>query len=173
MALTKEQKTSIVAAVREKAKQDALSLVGATYSGVTVSEMTALREKARENGVFAMVIKNTLAKKSFEGTDFESAADLMKGPMVYFLGYEAPGMAARVVRDFAKDNDKLKVQFVTVGSSIYTAEQLNSVAELPTKDEAISMLMSCLQAPVSKFVRTLAEPTVKLVRTVSAVSETK
>ena len=173
MALTKEQKTSIVAAVHAKAKQDALSLVGATYSGVTVSQMTALRKKARENDVFVMVIKNTLAKKSFEGTDFESASSLMKGPMVYFIGYDAPGIAARVVRDFAKENESLKVQFVTVGPSVYSAEQLNSVAELPTKDEAISMLMSCLQAPVSKFVRTLAEPTAKLVRTVSAVSETK
>ena len=173
MALTKEQKSSIVAAVHEKAKQNALSLIGATYSGVTVSEMTALRKKARENGVFAMVIKNTLARKSFKGTDFESASSHMKGPMVYFLGYEAPGIAARVVRDFTKDNDKLKVQFVTVGSSIYSGAEINSVAELPTKDEAISMLMSCMQAPVSKFVRTLAEPTSKLVRTVSAVSEEK
>lgn len=173
MALTKEKKSSIVAAVHTKAKQNALSLVAASYSGVTVGEMTALRKTARENGVFVMVIKNSLAKKSFEGTDFESACNLMKGPMVYLLGYEAPGMAARIVRDFSKTNDKFKVQFVTVGSSIYSADQIDAVAELPTKDEAISMLMSCLQAPVSKFVRTLAEPTAGLVRTISAISENK
>jgi large subunit ribosomal protein L10 len=173
MALTKEQKNSIVSAVHAKASDGALSLVAATYTGVSVSQMTELRKLAREQGVFVMVIKNTLARKSFVGTDFEAAAEHMKGPLVYFLGYDAPGVAARLVRDFSKKHDSFKVQFVTVGSSIYTSEQIDAVAELPTKDEAISMLMSCMQAPVSKFVRTLAEPAASFVRTVSAVGDTK
>ena len=170
MALTKEKKSSKVAAVHNEVKQNnALSLVGAYYSGVTVGQMTSLRKSARQNGVTVKVLKNSLAKKAFEGTDFEAASELMKGPMVYFLGYEAPGLAARVVREFTKTNENLKVQFVTVGSNIYTGEQLDAVAELPTKDEAISMLMSCMQAPVSKFVRTLNEPAAGLVRTISAI----
>lgn len=173
MALTKEKKNLIVSAVHTKAKQNALSLVAATYSGVSVGQMTQLRKMAREQGVFVMVIKNTLAKKSFSGTDFESACSLMKGPMVYFLGYEAPSIAARVVREFSKTNENFKVQFVTVGSNVYPAQQIDAVAELPTKDEAISQFMSCLQAPVVKFVRTLAEPAASFVRTVSAVSKEK
>lgn len=173
MALTKEQKNSIVAAVREKAEQGALSLVAARYTGVTVGQMTQLRKIAREQGVFVMVIKNSLAKKSFEGTDFESAAELMKGPLVYFIGYEAPGIAARVVHDFSKDNENLQVEFLTVGSTVYPGSELETVAKLPTKDEAIAQLMSCLQQPVTKLARVLHEVPAALVRTTSAISKVK
>lgn len=172
MALTIERKKQIVANVHQKAKHG-LSLVAAQYSSLTVGQMTALRKRAREAGVFLKVIKNSLARKAFEQTPFSTASEKLTGQLVYFIALDAPGMAARLARDFAKEHDKLKVQVVTVGEFVYDASQLEAVATLPTKDEAIAKLLACLQAPITKLVRTLAAPQVKLVRTLSAVKDIK
>jgi large subunit ribosomal protein L10 len=172
MALTIQRKKQIVANVHHEAKQG-LSLVAAQYSRLTVAQMTILRSRAREAGVFIKVVKNSLAKKAFENTPFSTASDKLAGQLVYFIAKDAPGMAARLARDFAKEYDKLEVRIVTVGEIVYDASQLDAVATLPTKDEAIAKLLACLQAPITKFVRTLAAPQVKLVRTLSAVKDKK
>ncbi|MBM4222957.1 MAG: 50S ribosomal protein L10 [Gammaproteobacteria bacterium] len=172
MALTIQRKKQIVADVHHQA-QVGLSLVAAEYSGLTVRQMTALRNKARAAGIFLKVIKNSLARKAFEGTSFMAANDSLKGQLVYFIGREAPGVAARLARDFAKENDKLKVRVLAVGHSVYDAQHLDAVAKLPTKDEALAQLLACMQAPITKFVQTLAAPSAKLVRTLSAVQESK
>lgn len=172
MALTIERKKQIVGDVHQVAKEG-IALVAAQYSGLTVGQMTKLRRVSREAGVFVKVIKNSLAKKAFEHTLFQSASDKISGQLVFFIAKDAPGIAARLARDFAKENDKLKVSLVTVGEVVYDASQLEAVASLPTKDEAIAKLLACLQAPITKFVRTLAAPQVKLVRTLSAVKDKK
>ncbi len=154
MALTIQRKKQIVEHVHHQA-QEGLSLVAAEYTGLTVKQMTALRNKARSLGIFLRVIKNSLAKKAFEGTAFVGANKSLAGQLVYFIGKEAPGIAARLARDFAKDNDKLKVRVLTVGETIYGPQDLEAIATLPTKNEAISRFMACLNAPMTKFVRTL------------------
>lgn len=172
MALTLQQKQEIVADVRHQA-QKSLSFVAAQYGGITVAKMTQMRNKAREQGIFLKVVKNSLAKKAFEETEFSAANDQLKGQLLYLIGGEAPGMAARLAKDFAKEHEQFRVQVLAVGSNVYDPASIDAVAALPTKEEAISKLLSCMQAPIAKFVRTLAEPQGKLVRTIAAIKDTK
>ncbi|MGC9457199.1 MAG: 50S ribosomal protein L10 [Halothiobacillaceae bacterium] len=172
MALTLEEKKLVVAEVAEVASK-AYSAVGAEYRGLTVEQMTAMRVKARESGVFLRVVKNTLAKRAIAGTEFECMAEGLTGPLVLAFSMEDPGGAARLMRDFSKEFDKLEVKLVALSGQLLPAADLERVASLPTRDEAISMLMSVMQAPVTKLARTLNEVPGKLVRTVAAVRDQK
>ena len=168
MALRLDDKKNVVEEVAAVAV-DAHSAIAAEYCGLTVSEMTELRKLARESGVYLRVVKNTLARRAVAGTEFECMQDGLVGPLVLAFSMEDPGSAARVVSDFSKDHDKLITKLVSIGGQLYDASELKRLASLPTRDQALSMLMSVMKAPVSKFVRTLAEPHAKLVRTVAAV----
>ena len=168
MPLNLEQKQAVVAEVAEVAAS-AFSVVAAEYRGLTVVEMTELRQKARESGVYLRVIKNTLVRKAVENTEFECIQGALSGPLVIAFSMDDPGCAARLVKDFSKNHEKLETQFVSVSGQLLEASELERLSKLPTKDQAISMLMSVMKAPVEKFVRTLAEPHAKLVRTVDAV----
>ena len=172
MALTLEQKKAVVAEVSEVAA-NALSAVAAEYRGLTVEEMTALRRKAREGGVYLRVVKNTLARRAVQGTEFECISDALSGPLLLAFSQEDPGSAARVVRDFAKEHDLLKVRFVAVGGELLEAGDIERLASLPTREQALSMLMAVMKAPVEKLARTLNEVPGKLVRTVAAVRDQK
>lgn len=172
MALTLEEKKAVVAEVSEVAGK-AHSAVAAEYRGLSVEQVTGLRVKARESGVYLRVVKNTLARRAIQGTEFECMQDELSGPLMLAFSVEDPGSAARIIRDFAKENDKLVPKFGAVGGQLLQAGDLKRLADLPTRDEAISMLMSVMQAPVAKFVRTLNEVPGKLVRTVDAVRAAK
>jgi len=172
MALNIEQKKAVVAEVAEVAKV-ALAAVAAEYRGLTVEEMTDLRVKARENGVFVKVVKNTLVRRAVEGTEFECMQDSLSGPLLLAFSMEDPGAAARLVKDYVKSNDKLIARLVAVGGSVYPASELDRLSSLPTYDQAIAILMGVMKAPIEKFVRTLAEPHTKLVRTFAAVRDAK
>ena len=172
VALKLEQKKQIVAEVNEVAG-NALSAVLADYRGLTVGEMTAMRVKARETGVYLRVVRNTLAKKAVSGTDYECLSDALTGPTLVAFSQEDPGSAARLLKGFAKDYDALDIKALSIGGELLGAEQVDRVATLPTRDEALSMLMSVMQAPIGKFVRTLNEVPGKLVRTLSAVKDSK
>ena len=172
MALSLEQKKAVVAEIAGIAV-NAHSLVVAEYAGITVEDFTEMRSEARKTGVFLKVAKNTLVKRGVQGTDFECVADSLVGPMIYAFSVEDPGCAARLVEDYAKKNDKLITKLVSIGGKMFDASELGRLASLPTKDQAISQLMSVMKAPVEKFVRTLAEPTVKMVRTVVAIRDQK
>ena len=172
MSLNFEQKKAVVAEVNEVAS-NALSAVAAEYRGLTVDQMTRLRVAAREGNVYLRVVRNTLAKRALEGTDFECMQDRLLGPLVLAFSQEDPGSAARVIEKFAKDHDKLVVKMVSIGGQVMEPEAIGRLAKLPTKDESISMLMAVMKAPIEKLTRTLAEPHAKLVRTVSAVGDQK
>ena len=172
MALTLEQKKAVVAEVADAAKS-AHSAVAAEYRGLTVSNMTELRVKARGEGVYLKVAKNTLVKRAVEGTDFECMSEGLTGPLLFAFSMEDPGAAARLVKEYSKDNDKLIARLVVVGAELHDASELERLAQLPTRDRAIAMLMGVMKAPIEKFVRTLAEPHTKLVRTVAAVRDSK
>ncbi|HUX74752.1 MAG TPA: 50S ribosomal protein L10 [Steroidobacteraceae bacterium] len=172
MALKLEEKKVVVAEVNAVAAK-ALSVVGAENRGLTVPQMTDLRAKARKEGVYLRVVKNTLARKAVAGTAFECIAAALKGPVVLAFSNDDPGAAARVVKAFAKDNDKLVTTLVSLGGQLLKAEDLERVATLPTRAQAVSRLMGVLQAPIAKFVGTLAAPNSKLVRTLAAVLESK
>ncbi|MCG8435051.1 MAG: 50S ribosomal protein L10 [Gammaproteobacteria bacterium] len=172
MPLRLEDKQALVAEVSAVAA-NAHSAVAAEYRGLSVAQMTELRAKARAAGVYMRIVKNTLARRAIEGTDFECMSAELIGPLVLAFSQEDPGSAARVVKDFAKDNDQLIPKLAAIGGQLLPGSEIDRIAKLPTRDEAISMLMALMKAPVEKFVRTLAEPHAKLVRTVAAVRDQK
>ncbi len=172
MALSIEQKKAVVAEVADVANK-ALAAVAAEYRGLTVEEMTELRAQARTDGVFLKVAKNTLVRRAVEGTEYECMQDSLTGPLLFAFSMEDPGAAARLVKGYAKDHDHLIAKLVAVGGELYDASELTRLASLPTYDQAIAMLMSVMKAPIEKFVRTLAEPHTKLVRTMAAVKDAK
>lgn len=130
--------------------------------------MTDLRSKARKSGVYLRVVKNTLARKAIAGTQFECVSKSLKGPLILAFSKDDPGAAARLVKTFAKDNDKLKPTVLSLGGVELTAKDLDKVASLPTLETARATLLGALQAPVSMLVRTIAEPQAKLVRALAA-----
>jgi large subunit ribosomal protein L10 len=172
MALSIEQKKAVVAEVADAANK-ALAAVAAEYRGLTVKEMTALRVKAREDGVFLKVAKNTLVYRAVEGTEYECMQESLTGPLLFAFSMDDPGAAARLVKDFSKDHEKLIAKLVAVGGELYDASELDRLSRLPTYDQAIAILMGVMMAPTEKFVRTLAEPHTKLVRTVAAIRDAK
>ena len=172
MALNLEDKKALVAEVAEVAAH-AQSVVAAEYRGLTVSQMTELRARARRQGVYMRVVKNTLARKALAGTTFESVGPKLKGPLMLAFSKDDPGAAARVVQDFAKGNEKLVATLVSLGGQVLPAAELDKVASLPTREQALSMLLGVLKAPIQKLVGTLAAPASQLARTLAAVREQK
>ncbi len=172
MSLTLEQKKAVVAEVAEIAKV-AHSAVAAEYRGLTVGELTELRAKARNEGVYVRVVKNSLARRAVEGTEFECMTQGFVGPLMLAFSQEDPGSAARVVKDFAKGHDKLVVKMLSVGGQLFAASELDRLASMPTRDQAISLLMAVMKAPLDKFARTLNEVPGKMVRTVAAIRDQK
>ena len=172
MALNLEDKKALVAEVADVAAH-AQSVVAAEYRGLTVGQMTELRAKARKQGVYMRVVKNTLARKALAGTSFESVGPKLKGPLVLAFSKDDPGAAARVVKDFAKSNEKLVATLVSLGGQILPGAELEKVASLPTREQALAMLMGVMKAPIQKLVGTLAAPGSKLVRTIAAVRDQK
>ena len=172
MALNLNDKKAIVAEVAEIAAT-AHSAIAAQYAGLTVSQMTELRKKARESGVYLRVVKNTLARRAVEGTDFECMADALVGPLVLAFSQEDPGAAARVIKEFTKTNAKLEVKVVSIGGKLLAAGDIDRLASMPTRDQAISILMALMLAPIEKLARTLNEVPTKVTRVVAAVRDQK
>ncbi len=172
MALGLEDKKAIVADVNETAN-NALSLVIADARGVKVTDMTALRKLARENKVDLRVVRNTLAKRAFEGTEFECVCDVLVGPSLFGFSMEDPGAAARLFKDFAKANANFEVKGLSVGGKKLEAAQIDALAKLPTLEQALGMLANVTLAPVTKLVRTFNEVPAKVTRVVAAVRDQK
>jgi large subunit ribosomal protein L10 len=172
MALRLQDKKALVAEVNDVA-QRALSAVAAEYRGLSAGKFDELRAKARTEGIYLHVIKNTLAQRAVAGTEFECLTPALVGPLVLGFSMDDPGAVGRVIKDFAKDNDKLVVKAIAVGGTLYGAADIERLASLPTKEQAIGMLMGMLNAPISTFVRTLAEPAAKVTRAVKAVADSR
>jgi len=161
MALNLSQKKEVVAELAEVASK-AHSLVAAEYAGIPVGQLTALRKKARESGVYLRVVKNTLAARAVEGTEYECVKDALVGPLLYAFSTEEPGSAGRLIKEFAKTNDKLKAQVVSMGGKLMKGSDLDMLASLPTRDQAIAM-----------FLRLLSEPATQVARVIKAIGEQK
>lgn len=172
MALNLEDKKAIVAEISEVAS-GALSAVIADYRGLTVSEMTDLRKQAREQGVFLRVARNTLARRAVEGTEFECLQPSLIGPTILALSLEDPGAAARLIKDYAKEHEALEVKALAVGGLAYGAEEIDRLAKLPTREQALGQLAGLLQAPIAKFARTLNEVPSQFARALTAVKDEK
>jgi large subunit ribosomal protein L10 len=165
--LTLESKKTVVEEVNAVAR-DARSLVAAEYRGMSVAEMSELRMRAKQANVYLRVVRNTLARRAFEDTDFECTSERLNGPLVLAFSREEPASAARVVKEFTRSNDKLVVRFLSFDGKALEASDIDMLASLPTREEALSRLMSVLLAPATKLVRTLAEPHASFVRALDA-----
>lgn len=172
MALNLGQKKEVVAELADVAAK-AHSLVAAEYAGLSVAQLTELRRKARQGGVYLRVAKNTLVRRAVSGTEFECVQDSLTGPMLYAFSKEDPGAAGRLIKDFAKANEKLKTRLIAMGGQMYPAAHLDRLASLPTREQALSMLLGVMKAPIERLVRTLAEPAAKVARAVAAVRDQK
>ena len=152
MALNLSQKKEVVAELADVAAK-AHSLVAAEYAGTTVEQMTAMRKKARESGVYLRVVKNTLASRAVAGTEFEVVKDVLVGPLLYAFSTEEPGAAGRLIKEFAKGNDKLKAKLVSWEGKLLPAEHVDVLASLPTREQALAMLARVLAEPATMFAR--------------------
>ena len=170
MALRLEDKKRFVKEVNAVAG-DSITAVAAEYRGLSVAEMTDLRREARNAGVYLRVVKNTLARRAVEGTEFECMKDSLNGPILLAFAKEDPGAAARVIKNFAKEHEALKAVSLSTGGELLPATDLAKLADLPTLDQARAMLLGVMIAPMTKLVRTLAEPSAMLARTLSARGE--
>mgnify|MGYP001235875151 FL=1 len=167
-----EDKKQIVSEVNQAANS-ALSVVLADYHGVDVADMTALRKTARENKVYLRVVRNTLLKMAVAETEFECIQEVLVGPTILAFSQEDPGAAARVLKDFSKENKEFEIKALSIGGKLMEANQIDVLAKLPTLDQARSMLMGVMLAPVTKLARTVNEVPSKVTRAVAAVRDQK
>ncbi len=167
MALKLEDKKTFVKEINAVA-DESISVVAAGYRGLSVAEMTELRRDARKAGVYLRVVKNTLARRAIEGTKFECMKDTLQGPILLAFGKEDPGAAARVIKDFSKEHKALHAVSLFAGGQLLPAEDLARLAELPTLEQGRAILLGLMLAPMTKLVRTLAEPPAMLARLMSA-----
>lgn len=172
MALRLEQKQALVAEVRE-ATTHALSAVLADYRGMNVGQLTDLRRRARESGVYLRVVRNTLLQRAVVGTEYECLAEVADGPTMLALSNEDPGAVARLLKDASEEFETLAVKALSVGGRLYAAEEIDRLASLPTREQAIAQVMTVLKGPVAKLARTLLEVPAKLTRVVAAIRDQK
>jgi large subunit ribosomal protein L10 len=170
VVLKLEDKKAIVAEVNAVAAK-AVSAIAVNYQGLKVGDMTELRAEARKVGVYLKVVRNTLARRALADTEFACFDDALTGPVILAFSLEEPGQGARLIRDFMKKNEHLVVKAIAISGQLLDAKQLEAVAKMPTRIQALTMLASTLQAPVVSLARVLAEPYAKLARVVKAVSD--
>lgn len=169
MSLNLTEKKAVVAEVTEQVT-GAQALVFAEYRGIAVSDMTALRAEARKSSVYLRVLKNTLVRRSVEGSPFADLADKMVGPLVYGMSSD-PVAVAKVMNNFAKENDKFVIKAGAMPNQVLDEAGIKALATMPSREELLSKLLGTMQAPVAKFVQTLNEVPTKFVRGLVAVRD--
>lgn len=172
MALDLEGKKTIVAQV-SKVAQSALSVVVADYHGLTVDQMTELRKQARGSGVYVRIVRNTLAKRAIQGTDYACIEEALTGPTVLAFSQEDPGAAARLFKAFSVENKAFEVKALSINGKLLDANQIDVLAKMPTLNQAYAQLMSVMLGPVTKLARTLNEFPAGITRAISAVADKK
>lgn len=171
LGLNLDDKKAVVAEVSAELA-DAQAVIVAEYRGLEVGQVTALRAKARESGVYLRVLKNTLVRRAVAGTSFEGLASHMVGPLIYGISRD-PVAPAKVLQEFAKTNDKLVIKGGAMPGYVMDAAGVKALASMPSREELLATLLGTMQAPVTKFVQTLNEVPGKFVRTVAALRDSK
>ncbi|MBM3392580.1 MAG: 50S ribosomal protein L10 [Betaproteobacteria bacterium] len=149
MGLNLEGKKAIVAEVSAQVAS-AQTIVVAEYRGIEVGDLTQLRAKARQSGVYLRVLRNTLARRAVEGTPFSVLADQMTGPLIYGISTD-PVAAAKVLNDFAKGNDKLVLRAGAFAGKALDKSGVQALASIPSREELLARLLGVMKAPVSGF----------------------
>ena len=154
MSLNRSEKEAVISDVTSLAAK-AQTLVIAEYRGITVADMTKLRNNARSAGVSLSVLKNTLARRAVAGSAFEVVADQMSGPLIYGFSVDAVA-AAKVVSEFAKTNDKLVIRAGAYGGKVLDVNGVKQLASIPSKEVLLAQLLGLMQSPISRTARVLA-----------------
>ncbi len=171
MSLNLEQKKAAVAEIGAQVAK-AQAIVLAEYRSLPVGEMTALRKKAREAGVYFRVLKNTLVRRAVADTPYKNLAEKMSGPLAYGISAD-PVAAAKVLHEFAKANEKFVITAGAMPGAMMTPQQVAALASMPSREELLAKLVGTMQAPMVKLVQTLNEVPGKFVRTMAAVHDAK
>jgi large subunit ribosomal protein L10 len=171
LGLNLDEKKAVVAEVSTQVAK-AQAIIIAEYRGLGVGNMTKLRAKARESGIYFRVLKNSLARRAINGTPFSGLSDHMIGPLAYGIGSD-PVAAAKVLHEFSKGNDKFVIKAGAMPNLVMSSKEIGSLATLPSRDELLSKLLGTMQAPVANFVRTLNEVPTRFVRGLAAVRDQK
>lgn len=171
MGLNRQDKAAVIAEVSEIVSKSS-TMVIAEYRGLSVEAVTKLRAQARKEGVTLRVVKNTLVRRAVEGTEFAGLADQFVGPLVYAFSAD-PVAAAKVLVNFAKDNDKLVIKGGAMANQVMDLEAVKTLASMPSRDELLAKLMATMNEPIAKFVRTINEVPARFLRTVAAVRDAK
>ncbi len=149
MGLNLESKKAIVAELSAQVA-NAQTVVVAEYRGIEVGDLTQLRVKARQSGVYLRVLRNTLARRAVEGTMFSVLADQLTGPLIYSISSD-PVAAAKVLNDFAKGNEKLVLKAGAYAGKSLDKAGVQALASIPGREELLAKLLGVMQAPVSGF----------------------
>ena len=171
MSLNIEEKKAVVTEVTDKLS-GAQAAILAEYRGLTVAQMTDLRNSSRESGVYLRVVKNTLARRAVDGSPFECLQEHMVGPLAYAIA-EDPAACAKVLKNFAKDNETFTIKVGAMSGKLLTEDEITALSKLPGREELLAKLMGTMRAPVQQFVSTLNEVPGKFVRTLAAVRDSK
>jgi large subunit ribosomal protein L10 len=171
LGLNLEQKQAVVAEVSAQLVK-AQAVILAEYRSLPVSDMTALRKKARNAGVYLRVLKNTLVRRAVAETPFKGLVEKMVGPLAYGISSD-PVVVAKVLQEFAKDHEKFVIRAGAMPNVMMTAKEVAELSRMPGRQELLATLLGTMQAPIAKFVRTLNEVPGKFVRTVAAVRDEK
>lgn len=171
MGLNLDEKKAVVAEVSAQVAS-AQAIIIAEYRGLGVGNMTKLRAKARESGIYFRVLKNSLARRAVTGTPFNGLSDHMVGPLAYGIGSD-PVAAAKVLHEFSKGNDKFVIKAGAMPNLVMSSKEIASLAALPSRDELLSKLLGTMQAPIANFVRTLNEVPARFVRGLAAIRDQK
>ena len=171
MSLNLEQKQSVVAEISAQLA-NAQAVILAQYRGIGVGSVTDLRSRARKSGVYLRVLKNTLARRAVKGTSFEKLAEQMKGPLMYGIAKD-PVAAAKVLQEFAKENELLVIKGGAMPNIVMSAQDVKTLASMPSREELLAKLVGTMQAPIAKLVRTMNEVPGKFARTLAAVRDHK
>jgi len=171
MSLNLEEKKAVVAEV-SAVLADAQAAIVAEYRGLTVAQMTRLRASARKADVYMRVVKNTLVQRAIKDSQFACLKDHLVGPLVFAISKD-PVAVAKIVSDFAKENERFLVKAGTMSGRLISNAELQALAKLPSREVLLAMLMAAMKAPVQKFVQTLNEVPGRFVRTLAAVRDNR
>lgn len=171
MGLNLDEKKAVVAEVSAQVAK-AQAIIIAEYRGLGVGNMTQLRAKARDSGIYFRVLKNSLARRAITGTPFSGLSDHMVGPLAYGIGSD-PVAAAKVLHEFSKGNDKFVIKAGAMPNLVMSSKEIATLAVLPSRDELLSKLLGTMQAPIANFVRTLNEVPARFVRGLAAIRDQK
>ncbi len=171
MSLNLDEKKAIVAEVGAQVA-NAEAIIIAEYRGIEVGQMTQLRAKTRESGIYFRVIKNSLVRRAVADTPYAELAKHMVGPLVYGISTD-PVAVAKVLHEFSKDNEKFVIKMGAMGQHVMSRDEITALAALPSRDELLAKLLGTMQAPIAKFVQTLNEVPARFVRGLAMVRDSK